>query len=98
MSDRNCQKCGSRLSWTNDLAESLKWRANPLGFAMTLAYHAETFFSGKRYAQQYRCRRCESYELLCGHCDRMVAISSRKRQNDQFKCPYCGQLSRVEAV
>lgn len=98
MPDGNCQQCGSRMSWTNDLAESLKWGANPLGLATSLAYQTEAFLTGKRYAQQYRCGRCDSYELRCGHCDRMVRTSGRKRHNDQFKCPHCGQFNRVEAV
>lgn len=83
---------------TNDLSESLKWRANPIGVIAGAAYALHSAFAGKGEAKQYRCGNCDAYAIYCGLCKETTAISSRKRHQDNFKCPACGGDCRVFAV
>jgi hypothetical protein len=94
----SCQRCGSSLSGANDLMESLKWRANPVGFFAGAAYGLHSLATGKKEAHLHRCSNCDSYELSCGHCKSMVKISSRKRHQDIWRCPACGGECRVVSV
>jgi hypothetical protein len=96
MSD--CVRCPGRVVPTNNLSESLKWRANPLGVFAGAGMAAFRLVSGHGEAKQYYCTSCGGHQMVCGKCRHTSPLHTRMDHQSTFKCPSCGGLNGVYAV
>ncbi|MDJ0840912.1 MAG: hypothetical protein QNK37_30660 [Acidobacteriota bacterium] len=43
-----------------------------------------------------RCRHCDRFALICGHCGKTFGIQSPKKRKTRLTCPHCRQKNQID--